>query len=130
MSQGKNEQLGLHLSVQRPSSEDASRIPPSRDNQGKVIYPELDADRDHVHFEMLPMAGESLLWLTMRKGIDPKLASDSLRKIAALIDRHGTKILNMQEGKEGSFSSQGALVEGPLKLDYDENGDLVFPAKR
>ena len=122
-----NERLGLHLSVQRPSAENASRIPESRDDQGNVIYPELDADRDHVHFEMVPMRGESLLWLTMRKGIDPKLASDSLRKIAGLIERHGMKILNMQEGKEGSFSAQGALIDGPLKLGYDENGDLAFP---
>src|SRR5688572_10327922 len=102
-----NEQLGLHLSVQRPSAEDARSIPESRDGQGNVIYPEFDADRDHVHFEMVPMGGESLLWLTLRKGIDPQLAAYSLRKLAGLIDRHGTSLLKMAEGKEGSFSSEG-----------------------
>jgi hypothetical protein len=122
-----NENLGLHLSVQRPSAEHASRIPESRDGQGNVIYPELDADRDHVHFEMVPMGGDSLLWLTLRKGIAPQLASDSLRKLAGLIHRHGTTIKNMAEGMEGSFSSEGALVKGPLKLKYDENGDLILP---
>lgn len=125
----EQEQLGLHLSIQHPSDEDAGRIPASRDTQGTVIYPELDADRDHVHFEMVPMGGDSLLWLTLRRGIDPKLASHSLRKIANLIDLHGLNILNLAEGREGSFSSQGALVHGPLKLGYDQNGDLVLPPK-
>jgi hypothetical protein len=125
----EQEPLGLHLSIQHPSDEDARRIPVSRDEQGNVIYPELDADRDHVHFEMVPMSGESLLWLTLRRGIEPKLASHSLRKIANLIDRHGLNILNLAQGKEGSFSSQGALIQGPLKLRYDHNGDLVFPPR-
>jgi hypothetical protein len=122
-----NKQLGLHLSVQRPSAEDARSVPESRDSQGNVIYPEFDADRDHVHFEMVPMGGESLLWLTLRKGIDPRLAGESLRKLAGLIERHGTSLLNLGEGDEGSFSSEGAVVNGPLQLHYDENGDLIFP---
>jgi hypothetical protein len=121
-----NEQLGLHLSVQRPSVDEADSVPKSRDDQGNVIYPELDADRDHVHFEMVPMGGESLLWLTLRKGTDPQLAAYSLRKLAGLLERHGS-LLNMAEGAEGSFSSEGAVVNGPLRLSYDQNGDLILP---
>lgn len=127
MSQQKLEGLGLELFLQRPAEQDAQRIPASRDAEGRVIYPELDADGDHVHFEMVPMGGDSLIWLTMRRGISPELASSSLRKIADLIDRHGAQLLNQEHGYEGSVDTEGGIVSGPLRLDYDENGDLVIP---
>ena len=94
---------------------------------GQQLYPELDADGDHIHFEMVPMSGDSLLWLTIRRGTSPQLAASSLRKIADLIDRHGNQVLTLLQGSEGSFSSSGEMVSGPLRLDYDENGDLVIP---
>jgi hypothetical protein len=120
-------QFGLEFNLQRPDAEEWAKLPASRDEQGNVIYPEVDADQDHVHFEMVPMRGDSLLWLTIRRGTTPQLASASLRKIAALIDRHGEKILNLPQGEEGSFNSEGGVVEGPLRLGYDEHGDLIFP---
>jgi hypothetical protein len=123
----QTQKLGLELFLQQPESRDLSRVPASRDVEGKVLYPEVDADGDHVHFEMVPMGGDSLLWLTIRRGTTPELASASLRKIANLIERHGMQLLNLVEGKEGSFSSKGELVSGPLRLEYDKNGDLVFP---
>ncbi len=123
----ESEQLGLEFSLQRPESEHIGRVPATRDQAGNILYPEFDADGDHVHFEMVPMGGESLLWLTIRRGTTPELAATSLRKIADLIDRHGEKVLNLLAGGEGSFSSDGELVSGPLRLDYDQNGDLVFP---
>jgi hypothetical protein len=123
----QTEKLGLELFLQHPESRDLSRGPASSDVEGKVLYPELDADGDHVHFEMVPMDGDSLLWLTIRRGTTPELASASLRKIANLIERHGMQLLDLGEGKEGSFSSKGELVSGPLRLEYDKNGDLVFP---
>jgi hypothetical protein len=123
----QTETLGLELFLQQPEPHDLARVPASRDAEGKVIYPEVDADGDHVHFEMVPMGGDSLLWLTIRRGTTPELASASLRKIANLIERHGMQLLNFVEGKEGSFTSEGDLVSGPLRLEYDENGDLVFP---
>lgn len=57
------------------------------------------------------------------------MAANSLRKIAALIDRHGDRLLTMLEGKEGSFDTLGELIDGPLRLDYDEHGDLVIPVQ-
>jgi hypothetical protein len=122
-----SERLGLNLSLQHPHVSDLEQFAVTRDKDGNVIYPEVDADGDHVHFEMVPMGGESLLWLTMRRGTSPKVASASLRKIADLIDRHGQRLLKLLEGKEGSFNAEGEIVSGPLRLDYDENGDLVFP---
>lgn len=119
--------LGLEFSVQHPDAEDARRIPPTRDSDGKVVYPELDGDGDHVHFEMVPMDGDSLLWLTIRRGTTPELASASLRKIADLLDRHGERLLSLLQGRLGSFSSDGEIIDGPLRLQYDDNGDLVIP---
>lgn len=119
--------LGLELFLQRPESVDAARIPTDRGNEGQQLYPELDADGDHVHFEMVPMSGDSLLWLTIRRGTEPALAASSLRKIADLIDRHGDQVLTLLQGGEGSFSTRGEMVSGPLRLDYDENGDLMIP---
>ncbi len=119
--------LGLEFSLQRPQQHEIDRIPDSRDQHGNVIYPEIDADGDHVHFEMVPMGGDAILWLTVRRGITPELASTSLRKLANLIDRHGQVILNLLEGNEGSFDDSGELVHGPLKLEYDQHGDLIFP---
>jgi hypothetical protein len=126
-SSREHNRLGLELSLQRPTDEEVKRIPRSRDDEGRILYPEVDADGDHVHFEMVPMGGDSLLWLTIRRGLTPKLAASSLRKIADLIDRHGQELLNLLEGNEGSLSSTGDVVPGPLRLDYDENGDLIVP---
>ncbi len=119
--------LGLELYLQRPELADTNRLPTERDHLGQQLYPELDADGDHIHFEMVPMSGDSLLWLTIRRGTSPQLAASSLRKIADLIDRHGNQVLTLLQGSEGSFSSSGEMVSGPLRLDYDENGDLVIP---
>ena len=127
MTKRDQEKLGLELFLQRPKAEQASKIPTSSDAASAPLYPEFDADGDHVHFEMVPMGGDSLLWLTIRRGTMPELAATSLRKIADLIDRHGQQVLNLLEGNEGSFGSEGELISGPLRLDYDENGDLVFP---
>ena len=126
-SSKKNERLGLELIVQRPDAEDAKRIPVTRDDVAHPIYPELDSDGDHVHFEMVPMGGDSLLWLTIRRGTSPQIAAASLRKIANLLDRHGPEVLNLTEGSEGSVSAAGDVIPGPLRLDYDENGDLIIP---
>ncbi len=122
-----SESLGLNLSLQRPAPSDLRQIPATRDKDGRIIYPEVDADGDHLHFEMVPMSGESLLWLTMRRGTTPEVASAALRKIADLIDRHGERLLTLLAGKEGSFDAAGEVVSGPLRLDYDDNGDLIFP---
>jgi hypothetical protein len=120
-------QFGLELFLQRPEREQAERIPVGHAEVGHAVYPELDADGDHVHFEMVPMGGDSLLWLTIRRGTTPELAASSLRKIANLIDQHGLALLNLTEGNEGSVGSKGELISGPLRLDYDENGDLIIP---
>ena len=127
MSSPNTDRLGLELFLQRPEAEEAKQIPATRDDAGRPVYPELDADGDHVHFEMVPMGGDSLLWLTMRRGITPQLAATSLRKIANLIERHGLELLNLSEGKEGSIDAKGNVISGPLRLDYDEHGDLIIP---
>jgi hypothetical protein len=125
--QQTTDRLGLELHLQRPSAEQVRQIPTSRDEDGRVLYPEVDADGDHVHFEMVPMGGDSLLWLTIRRGLTPGLAANSLRKIADLIDRHGEALLKLLEGSEGSFGAEGDVVTGPLRLEYDVNGDLIIP---
>jgi hypothetical protein len=125
----QSKKLGLGVWLQRPDQQDRSRIAEARDDMRNIVYPELDADGDHIHFEMVPMGGDSLMWLTMRRGTTPELAVASLRKIADLIERHGTTILNLPEGKEGAVDSDGELIPGPLRLSYDENGDLCLPSE-
>ena len=78
-SEHASEKLGLNFSLQRPTTSDLQQVPVTRDSDGKVIYPEVDADGDHVHFEMVPMGGESLLWLTMRRGTAPEVAAAAHR---------------------------------------------------
>lgn len=129
MSKQDSEQLGLEVFLQRPTDEDAQRLPTDRGDGGAVIYPELDCDGDHVHFEMVPMSGESLLWLTIRRGTTPALAANSLRKVASLIDRHGDRLLRMYQGDQGSFGNRGELIDGPLRLEYDEHGDIEIPGR-
>ena len=121
------QRMGLELVLQHPDSTDMERIPKSRGRDGEIVYPEVDADGDHIHFEMIPMLGESLLWLTIRRGTPPEVATAALRKIADLIDRHGDAVLSLLNEGRGSFSPEGEFVEGPLKLKYDENGDLIIP---
>jgi hypothetical protein len=121
------QQLGLELFLQRPDKQSVARIQQSCVDESTALVPEVDADGDHVHFEMVPMSGESHLWLTIRRETTPELAASSLRKIADLINQHGAKLLNLLQGKQGSFNTAGDLVAGPLRLRYDENGDIVIP---
>jgi hypothetical protein len=73
------------------------------------------------------MHGDSLLFLTIRRGTSSEITASQFRKIANLIERHRLEMLNLPEGDEGSISSQGDVILGPLQLDYDENGDLIIP---
>ncbi len=125
----EREELGLELVLQHPTAEDATRLPSARGENNSVLYPELDADGDHVHFEMVPMQGSSQLWITIRRETSPALAAQSLRKIADLIDRHGKELFSRQQGDMGSFSSEGRVVDGPLRLGYNEDGDIMIPDK-
>jgi len=124
---GEAQHLGLELFLQRPDDTSVKRIPDSRDADCTVLYPEVDADGDHVHFEMVPMDGDSLLWLTIRRKTSPQLAASSLRKVADLIERNGTQVLNLLQGNRGAFDASGGLTSGPVRMSYDENGDLVIP---
>ncbi len=126
----ERQELGLELVLHHPTAEDATRLPSARGENNSVLYPELDADGDHVHFEMVPMQGSSQLWITIRRETSPALAAQSLRKIADLIDRHGKELFSRQQGDMGSFSSEGRVVDGPLRLGYDQNGDIVIPGSK
>ena len=85
-----------------------------RKSEKSRLYPDLDSDGDYVHFEMTPSDGDSLLWLTLCRGITPERAAMSLRKIADLIDREGLGLLKVLEGKDE-----------PVRLSYNEAGDIV-----
>ena len=128
MLAANTEELGLGLVLHHPTDEEAARLSAIRDEDDSVLYPELDADGDHVHFEIVPMEGRSRLWITIRRETVPALAAQSLRKIADLIEHHGKELFNYRQGDSGSFSRDGLPVDGPKRLAYDENGDLVIPA--
>jgi hypothetical protein len=124
-----SEKLGLGVWLQHPDQQDRAQTSCTRDDSGNIACAEFDADGDHIHFEMVPMRGDSLMWLTIRRGTTPELAVASLRKIADLIERYGTTILNLPEGNEGAVDAEGKLIPGPLRLSYDENGDLCLPSE-
>src|SRR3954462_15529319 len=90
-------------------SQDGSENPPNQVENTSRLYPDLDADGDYVHFEMTPIKGDSLLWLTLRRGITPQRAAISLRKTADLIDRQEIGLLEVLEGREE-----------PVRLTYNE----------
>ena len=72
-SSGQEQHLGLELVLEHLDQTEAEKIPRLRGENGEVLFPEMDADGDHVHFEMVPMGGNSLLWLTVRRETRPSL---------------------------------------------------------
>lgn len=53
------------------------------------------------------MPGDALSWATLRRGVSPRAAAALLRKLAALLERHGGKLLNLPRGAEGAFNGEG-----------------------
>jgi hypothetical protein len=119
--------LGLELRLDHRDQAEAEQRARAPDDHGEAIYPEIDADGDYIHFEMVPMKGDSLLWLTVRRETAPRVAAAALRKIADLLDSHGHKVLNLVEGELGSFGTDGHPVNGPRKLDCDADRNLTPP---
>jgi hypothetical protein len=127
MNSAKQQHFGLELRLDHPDLADAEQITRLQDERGETVYPEIDADGDYIHFEMVPMKGDSLLWLTVRRETAPRVAAAALRKIADLLDSHGHKVLNLVEGDIGSFGADGHPINAPSKLDYDAEGNLIPP---
>jgi hypothetical protein len=123
MPRKKKLDLGLEITVRHPESEDWGRIP----NPPTYEEERLDRQGRLIAYEMVPMSGQALLWLTLRRGMDPGATADLLRQLADLIDRHGAKLLSMHRGGAGSVSREGELVDAPLQVQYDENGDAIIP---
>jgi hypothetical protein len=113
MAENETKRRDLKVTLCAPNASDIGRDA-DEEQQRRRLYPDLDADDEYVHFEMSPMRGDSLLWLTLRRGITPERASLSLRKIADLIDRHGLGLLKVLEGRDE-----------PLRLGYNDDGDIV-----
>ncbi len=101
------------------TSAEHSVKPAELEQSATRLYPDLDSDGDNVHFEMTPTQGDSLLWLTLRRGITPQRASLSLRQIADLIDREGLGLLNVLEGRDE-----------PVRLSYDKAGNIVVDEQK
>ena len=109
----------LPITLRDGTSAGQAVSPAGLDQSPAGLYPDVDSDGEYVHFEMTPMQGDSLLWLTIRRGITPQRAARSLRKIADLIDREGLGLLNALEGRDE-----------PLRLAYDEAGDIIVAAQK
>jgi hypothetical protein len=99
----------------------------SRPKDASADYAQVDVDNENVHFEMVPAGSEFMLWLIIRRGISPQLASTSLRKIADLIDHHGQLLLGLLKDKQSCLNSDGEPNLGSQRLDYDDKGNLVYP---
>jgi hypothetical protein len=67
----------------------------------------VDADGHEVCFEMAPMPGDAVAWVTLRRGVSPGAAAALLHKLATLLERHGGRLLNLPRGAEGAFDGEG-----------------------
>jgi hypothetical protein len=114
-------QLGIAAKAQWKTARDDSRC---------TVNPKLDGDRDHVHFEISDSRGDSLLWLTISRGTESEIVVSSLRKIADLIDRHGLDLQTDGDVREQSDGTPTEDSSGPLRLEYDYDGNLVLPRRR
>ena len=121
-----NNDSGCDLLNPYPVWELAGELRQIRDDDTS-LYPELDTDGENVHIEMMSEEGAALLWLTMRRENSPSVAAKSLRKIADFIERHGDKIFNNKHDKVDSVIYDDRVEDGPLRLGYDEYGDVILP---
>jgi len=97
--------LGLDLCVRHLASEGPERF--RSGCLGERGGPEVDADGHEVCFEMAPLPGDALAWVTLRRGLSPGAAAALLCKLAALLERHGGRLLNLPRGGEGAFDEKG-----------------------
>jgi hypothetical protein len=119
MTATNKSQKRVSITLHDAASTEQPVNPSESDQVATRLYPDLDADGDYVHFEMTPMQGDSLLWLTLRRGITPQRAALSLRKIADLIDREGLGLLEVLEGRDE-----------PVRLSYNEAGDIIIEEQK
>jgi hypothetical protein len=40
---------------------------------------------------------------------------------------NGDRVLSLSQGGEGSFGATGDMISVPLRIEYDDHGDLVLP---
>jgi hypothetical protein len=118
----KPKDLGLALMVVHESSYDSLS-----DRIREGLAPEIDSDGHRTTYEMVPMPGDHLLGIAIRRGVSPRTAAELLRKLADRLERFGGELLNMPRGGEGSFNARGEPEASPMQLPRGENGDLIVP---
>jgi hypothetical protein len=120
--------LGLEIIVRHPESERLQLLRCGTPNY-EVLFNLLYTPNKEGHcisYEMMPMPGEALACLTIRRGMAPEFTSALLRNLADLIDQHGRRLLNMPRGGEGQFTAEGAMMDDPNQLPRDAYGDLII----
>src|SRR6516162_11105992 len=89
--------LGLQINVILTDSIELAR------GHAHPFEDSTDDDGHHISYEMGPMRGDALCWLTLRRGLSTDTAADLLRKLADRLERHGHRLLSMPLGGEGWF---------------------------
>ena len=107
--------LGAECTLLPPSGEHATVATPIE--RSVTLRPRLEADDNSIHFEMTHPSGDSMMWLTFRRGITPQRAVASLREIADLIERHGAELAHKLQSQEAA-----------VRLDYDKDGNIIIVA--
>jgi hypothetical protein len=121
----KPKDLGLYLSVFHPTSMgfgDGKAAP-------EDYFQPRDDDGQYIDLTMVPMKGEELVTLFIRRGISADTAASILRKLAQRIEKN-CSLLVRGRGFDGWFDENGTVVESSLSLegDYDPSGnDLTIP---
>jgi len=94
MTEQESEALGLYLTVSHPAS-----------------MPEFNTDIEGyiTSFCIAPMHPDCVLDLTIAQGTMPEVVIALLRELMNKIERHGNRLLNLQRGQKGLFTSKGEL---------------------
>lgn len=116
--------LGLDICVCHPQSE-VGELRHKEETYGD----QCDADGHYMSVGMVPMRGQYLVELMIRRGMSATSAASILRKIADRIELNGDPLLNLIGSTSGQFMPDGRFKDDGLGNDDSDTPELLDPSK-